>query len=84
MNIVPSQPVFDEPRPNLQGIKAAADLLIKADRSIMMVGDRVSDDGAMNKAIELAELLGLPVYGSRGAEVAFPTNHPQFLGNLSL
>ena len=84
MNIVPSQPVFDEPRPNLQGIKAAADLLIKADRSIMMVGDRVSDDGAMNKAVELAELLGLPVYGSRGAEVAFPTNHPQFLGNLSL
>ncbi|MEE2687447.1 MAG: thiamine pyrophosphate-binding protein [Chloroflexota bacterium] len=84
MNIVPSQLMFDEPRPNLQGIKAAADLLIKADRSIMMVGDRVSDDGAMNKAIELAELLGLPVYGSRGAEVAFPTNHPQFLGNLSL
>ena len=84
MNIVPSQPMFDEPRPNLKGIKAAADLLIQADRSIMMVGDRVSDDGAMNKAIELAELLGLPVYGSRGAEVAFPTNHPQFLGNLSL
>ena len=84
MNIVPSQPMFDEPRPNLQGIKAAADLLIKADRSIMMVGDRVSDDGARSKAIELAELLGLPVYGSRGAEVAFPTNHPQFLGNLSL
>ena len=84
MNIVPSQLMFDEPRPNLQGIKAAADLLIKADRSIMMVGDRVSDDGAMNKAVELAELLGLPVYGSRGAEVAFPTNHPQFLGNLSL
>ena len=84
MNIVPSQPMFDEPRPNLKGIKAAADLLIKADRSIMMVGDRVSDDGAMNKAVELAELLGLPVYGSRGAEGAFPTNHPQFLGNLSL
>ena len=84
MNIVPSRPMFDEPRPNLKGIKAAADLLIQADRSIMMVGDRVSDDGAMNKAVELAELLGLPVYGSRGAEVAFPTNHPQFLGNLSL
>lgn len=84
MNIVPSQPMFDDPRPNLKGIKAAADLLIQADRSIMMVGDRVSDDGAMNKAVELAELLGLPVYGSRGAEVAFPTNHPQFLGNLSL
>ena len=84
MNIIPSRPVFDEPRPNFHGIKAAADLLMQADRSIMMVGDRVSDDGAMNKAVELAELLGLPVYGSRGAEEAFPTNHPQFLGNLSL
>ena len=84
MNIIPSQPVFDEPRPNPEGIKAAADLLMRADRSIMMVGDRVSDDGAMNKAVDLAELLGLPVYGSRAAEVAFPTNHPQFLGTLSL
>ena len=84
MNIIPSQPVFDEPRPNPEGIKAAADLLMRADRSIMMVGDRVSDDGAMNKAVDLAELLGLPVYGSRAAEVSFPTNHPQFLGTLSL
>ena len=84
MNIIPSQPVFDEPRPNPEGIKAAADLLMRADRSIMMVGDWVSDDGAMNKAVDLAELLGLPVYGSRAAEVAFPTNHPQFLGTLSL
>jgi benzoylformate decarboxylase len=49
----------------------------------MMVGDRVSDDGAVDQAVQLAELLGLPVYQSRGAEVAFPTTHPQFLGNLS-
>ena len=50
----------------------------------MMVGDRVSDDGAIAQAVELAELLGLPVYQSRGAEVSFPTTHGQFLGNLSL
>mgnify|MGYP002854972128 FL=1 len=50
----------------------------------MIVGDRASDDHAVNEAIELAELLGLPVYQSRGAEVAFPTTHPQFMGNLSL
>ncbi len=84
MNIVPSRPVFDSPRPSLEGIKEAASLLMNASRAIMMVGDRVSDDGAIDRAVELAELLGLPVYQSRGAEVAFPTTHGQFLGNLSL
>ena len=36
------------------------------------------------KLFELAELLGLPVYQSRGAEVSFPTTHPQFMGNHTL
>ena len=84
MNIVPSRPVHDSPRPSLEGIKEAASLLMGASRAIMMVGDRVSDDGAVDQAVELAELLGLPVYQSRGAEVSFPTTHGQFLGNLSL
>ena len=84
MNIVPSRPVYDSIRPCLEGINEAASLLMGASRSIMVVGDRVSDDGAVDQAVELAELLGLPVYQSRGAEVAFPTAHGQFLGNLSL
>ena len=84
MNIVPSQPVYDSPRPSQAGIQEAASLLMSATRGIMMVGDRVSDDGAIDQAVELAELLGLPVYQSRGAEVSFPTTHGQFLGNLSL
>ncbi len=84
MNIVPSRPVHDSPRPSLGGIKEAASSLMAASRAIMMVGDRVSDDGAIAQAVELAELLGLPVYQSRGAEVSFPTTHGQFLGNLSL
>ena len=32
----------------------------------------------------MSELLGLPVFQARGAEVAFPTTHPQFMGNHSL
>ena len=84
MSIVPSRKVYDAPRPSLEGIKDAASLLMGASRAIMMVGDRVSDDGAVDQAVELAELLGLPVYQSRGAEVSFPTTHGQFLGNLSL
>lgn len=84
MNIIPSRQVYDATPPNPAGITEAASLLMKASRPIMMVGDRVSDDGAMEQAVELAELLGLPVYQSRGAEVSFPTTHGQFLGTLSL
>ena len=84
MNIVPSQKVHDSARPDLDGIHEAASLLVAAKNPMMIVGDRVSDDGAVDQAVVLAELLGLPVYQSRGAEVAFPTTHQQFMGNHTL
>ena len=84
MNIVPSQRVHDSARPDLDGIREAASLLVAAKNPMMIVGDRVSDDGAVDQAVVLAELLGLPVYQSRGAEVAFPTTHQQFMGNHTL
>ena len=84
MNIVPSRPVHDATRPSADGIAEAAALLMDASRPMMLVGDRLSDDGALGEAVELAELMGLPVYQARGAEVAFPTRHDQFLGALSL
>ncbi len=84
MNIVPSRKVHDSYRPDPKGIEEAASLLLAAKRPMMMVGDRVSEDHANDQAVELAELLGLPVYQSRGAEVSFPTAHPQFFGNHTL
>ena len=84
MNIVPSRPVHDSTRPSAEGIAQAASLLMDSSRPLMMVGDRVSDDDAIDQAVELAELMGLPVYQARGAEVAFPTTHDQFMGALSL
>ena len=80
MNIVPSRPNFDAVRPSQEGIGRAAELLMDSSRPLLMVGDRVSDDDALDKAVELAELMGLPVYQARGAEVSFPTGHPQFNG----
>ena len=84
MNIIPSSKIHDSSRPDLNGIDEAVSLLIGSRKPLMIVGDRVSDDGALDQAVELAELLGLPVYQSRGAEVSFPTTHPQFMGNHSL
>ena len=84
INIVPSRPVHDATRPGADGITQAATLLMDASRPMMLVGDRLSDDDALEEAVEVAELMGLPVYQARGAEVSFPTTHDQFLGALSL
>ncbi len=84
MNIVPSGKIHDAARPEPNGISEAAALLAASKQPIMIVGDRVSDDGAIDPAVELAELLGLPVYVCRGAEVSFPTTHPQYFGTHSL
>ncbi|MEE3167702.1 MAG: thiamine pyrophosphate-binding protein [Chloroflexota bacterium] len=84
MNIVPSSKVHDSYRPDSQGIEEAVSLIMAAKRPLMMVGDRVSEDHANDLAVELAELMGFPVHQSRGAEVSFPTTHPQFYGNHTL
>ena len=84
MNIEPSRPVYDGTRPSEEGIARAASVLLGASRPMMLVGDRLSDDDAVEEAVALAELMGLPVYQARGAEVAFPTRHEQFMGALSL
>ncbi len=84
MNIAPSRPVHDATRPSAEAIAEAATLLLNSSRPLMLVGDRLSDDDAVDQAVEVAELMGLPVYQARGAEVAFPTTHEQYMGPLSL
>jgi len=84
MNIVPSSKMHDSYRPDPKGIEEAVKLIMAAKEPLMMVGDRVSEDHANDMAVELAELMGFPVHQSRGAEVSFPTTHPQFFGNHTL
>lgn len=84
MNIIPSRYVSDKIRPDLDSIEEASDALVNADNPVLIVGDRVSDDGAVDEAVKLAEMLGLPAYQFRGAEVSFPTTHQQYLGVLNL
>jgi benzoylformate decarboxylase len=84
MNIVPSSQIYDATKPDPDGIREATNLLIKSRNPLLIVGDRVSDDDGIHAAVELADLTGMPVYQSRGAEVSFPTTHPQYLGIHSL
>jgi len=57
-------------------------LLSKAERPILIVGDRAG--GANADTVRLAETAGIPVYGHGSAEVNFPATHPLWQGNLSV
>ena len=71
-------------RPDPTLVEQAARLLIEAQNPLLYTGDEIVRCGAQKEAVELAELLGLPVtrpYGSMGWSKAFPTRHPLYLGD---
>jgi benzoylformate decarboxylase len=62
-------------------IKRAAEILINAERPIIIVGRGVSKSSGVTELAELAELTGCRVYSEPGANsINFPTKHPLYLG----
>jgi benzoylformate decarboxylase len=84
MNIIPSANIYSNYYPDPIALINASDLILQSKSILILTGDRVADDDAVNEVVQLAEILGSPVYQSRGAEVSFPTNHPQYFGIHSL
>ena len=80
MTITRSLAKFDNVLPDPIAIKQASEKLIQSKNPVLILGDRVSDDQANDEAVKFADLVGLPVYQSRGAEVSFPSSHPQYMG----
>jgi benzoylformate decarboxylase len=68
--------------PDPQAIEAAIAVLAAAERPVMLVGDRVAQFDAVGAAVRVAERLGARVYGAGYAEMAFPTSHHQWVGQL--
>src|SRR5205807_5309813 len=73
--------------PRLRGdrsaIEAAATLLAAAKRPVIMAGDAVAQSRAHPELVELAELLGAPVYAEFVPNTAsFPSSHPLFRGQM--
>jgi benzoylformate decarboxylase len=73
--------------PRLRGdraaVEAAAALLAQAKRPVIMAGDAVAQSRAHAELIELAELLGAPVYTEFVPNTAsFPSSHPLFRGSM--
>src|SRR5580704_3280524 len=74
--------------PRLRGdrdaVEAAAALLAKAERPLIMAGDAVAQSRAHAELVELAELIGAPVYAEFVPSTAsFPASHPLFRGTLT-
>jgi benzoylformate decarboxylase len=62
-------------------IEAAADLLVKSKRPILISGDAVAHGDALAEMVEVAELLGAPVYQECvPSTCSFPFTHPLFAG----
>jgi len=83
-DVVASSQGYFRVRPDAQAVAKAADMLAKAERPIILLGDRVAQSGGMAEAVALAELLGAPVYAGSYTEVNFPTSHPQYLGGIGV
>ena len=72
------QPNIPKGDPNK--VEQALQMLLKAKRPAILVGEEVQMQGGTQQIIELAEKLGAPVVTSDGAKGAFPEDHPLSLG----
>src|SRR4029077_1169936 len=68
-------------RPNPREVERAAKLLVEAKMPLMIVGDEIYGAKAASKAVELAELLGMPVTQARQIYANFPESHPLWVGS---
>ncbi len=70
-------------RGDLAEIAKAAAILAAAKRPVIMAGDAVAQSRALAELVELAELIGAPVYAEFVPNTAsFPASHPLFRGHV--
>jgi thiamine pyrophosphate-dependent acetolactate synthase large subunit-like protein len=67
-------------RPNPAEVVRAARLLVEASMPLMLAGDELYHARCVDKAVKLAELLGLPVTQPRQMFANFPQGHPLWVG----
>ncbi len=68
---------------NPQDVKAAAKMLLGANRPLIQAGQGVLYAQASNTLTELAELTGIPVMTTMAGKSSFPENHALSLGTRS-
>ena len=72
----------DIPKGDANQVEKALQMIIKARRPAILVGEEVQQLGGTAQIVELAEKLGAAVVTADGAKGAFPEDHPQSLGQI--
>jgi benzoylformate decarboxylase len=81
LDLLASTRVAPRIRGDAGAIEAAADLLARARRPVIVAGDAVTQGDALAEMAEVAELLGAPVYGECvPSTCSFPFTHPLYAG----
>jgi benzoylformate decarboxylase len=71
-------------RGDADAVAAAADLLVKAERPVIMAGDVVAYSRGQKELAALAEAVGAPVYLEFVPSTAsFPSSHPLYRGQIT-
>src|ERR671921_628336 len=70
--------------PDLSEINKACEMLLKAEKPIIMAGGGVILSGAFSELQALAELLSIPVVSTFKGKGAFPENHHLALGPIGM
>ncbi|MGI9146076.1 MAG: thiamine pyrophosphate-binding protein [Chloroflexota bacterium] len=82
MHIAPTTYTNWRARPDPAGLAEAADLLVKAQQPMLMVGDSVAMADAQSEVARVAELLGAPMFECYASEFNVAAGHPLNLGSV--
>lgn len=75
---------IDKPKPDIQKIDQAIDMILAAKSPVMLIGGGVILAGANNEARRLAEFLSLPIIETYMAKGAVPYDHPLYVGHAGI
>ena len=78
----PNTVVYPRTRPDTAAVARAVGILAGAERPLILVESGVARSDAVQEVVRLAEVLGARVYQNWMADVNFPADHPQYLGDL--
>jgi benzoylformate decarboxylase len=81
-NYKPNTLFYPRLRPDATAVARAAQIIGAAERPLLLVESGVARSGALDEVVRFAELTGSRVYQAWMADVNFPVNHPQYLGDL--
>jgi len=76
--------IAPRPAPTASDAAHAVDLLLTAERPVILVGGGLLRAGATDDLVRFAEETSIPVIAGFRRYHAFPNNHPLFLGSMGL